>query len=325
MIQLLNENHIQPITWNSSSLREVSLEFFRQIDPYHIYFSLEDVEGIKALPFTSDRLTNDEFCGLAHHLAEIIQKKLKKIETEIDVYLEPKLSYAEKDSFPILPTEWLNTNAQQKLHLHRYLKYEVLEQMNILADTNTSEALLKCESAAREKVHAREKKKLQKLLGKNNPPLNLTTGALLKSIAALYDPHSSYFTNEEMIDFQNGLSSSIQSYGLDFLEDETGELSVNSLVPGGAAWQSNEIHEGDVIVSIKWDNHEKISASDFSPAEMRDKLELNKNRKAEITIRKKDGTTSTVKLVKSTVESDDNRVDGYVLKGKRNIGYVALP
>jgi carboxyl-terminal processing protease len=325
LIQLLNENHIQPLAWNSSSLREVSREFLRQIDPYHIYFSLEDVEEIKALPFSSDRPTNDEFCGLALHLAEIVQKKLKKTEAEIDVYLKPKLNYAEKDSFAVLTAELQSTSTRQKLHLHNYLKHEVLEQMSILADTTTPEALLKWESQSREKVRNREKKKLQKLLSKTNTPLDFTVGALLKSIAAMYDPHSSYFTNEEMVDFQNGLSSSILSYGLDFLEDETGELSVNSLVPGGAAWQSNEIHEGDVIVSIKWDDNEKISASDFSPSEMRDKLELNKNRKAEIAIRKKDGTTSTVTLVKSTVESDDNRVDGYVLKGKRKIGYIALP
>lgn len=325
LIQLLSENHIQPPDLGVSFQRDLSVEFFGQIDPYHIFFSLEDINNLNTANL-SIRSTQIEFCNFAQTLASIVDGRLKQAEHEIAAYLNTKLNYAEKDSFALLEQPSLNATASyQKRQLRRYLKYQVLEQMSILSDTTTKDELLKRESEAREKVKARETKRIQKLVGSNNNLVDFTTGAMLKSIATLYDPHSSYFTNEEMIDFQNELSSSILSYGLDFLEDETGDLTVNSLVPGGAAWQSNEIHEGDVILSIKWENNEKISARDFSPAELRDKLELNKNRKAEITVRKKDGTTAIVKLEKSIVQSDNNHVDGYILTGKRKIGYIALP
>jgi carboxyl-terminal processing protease len=325
LIHLLNENHIQPPDLGASFQRDLIVEFFEQIDPYHIFFSLEDANNLNTTNL-SVRSTQIEFCNFAQTLANIVDGRLKQAEREIEAYLNTKLNYAEKDSFALLPQPSLNpTDSYQKRQLRRYLKYQVLEQMSILSDTTTKDDLLKRESEVRDKVKVRETKRVQKLIGSNNNLLDFTTGAMLKSIATLYDPHSSYFTNEEMIGFQNELSSSILSYGLDFWEDETGDLTVNSLVPGGAAWQSNEIHEGDVILSIKWENNEKISARDFSPAELRDKLELNKNRKAEITVRKKDGTTAIVKLEKSIVQSDNNHVDGYILTGKRKIGYIALP
>jgi len=325
LIQLLNENHIQPPDLGVSFQHDLTAEFFGEIDPYQIFFSSEDADNLRTTNLSVSS-TQTEFCNFAQALTTMVEGRLKQAEREIEAYLHGKLNYTEKDSFELLPKPSLNaTTNYQKRQLRRYLKYQVLEQMSILADTITKEEFLKRESEAREKVNARETKRIQKLLSANKNLLDFTTGVMLKSIATLYDPHSSYFTNEEMIDFQNELSSSILSYGLDFWEDETGDLTVNSLVPGGAAWQSNEIHEGDVILSIKWDNNEKISARDFSPAELRDKLELNKNRRAEITVRKKDGTTSVVKLEKSTVESDNNHVDGYILTGRKKIGYIALP
>lgn len=326
LIQLLNENHVQPPTWSASFTHEVSQEFFRQIDPYGIYFSLEDVDQFPTMQLLPSELTSDRLCAFAQQLANTVEVRLKQAEAEIETYLKSKPNYAENDTFAIrLQYGKKATKSQQKFQFRNYLKYQLLEQMLIAADTAELQAMLQQEESSREKVKARELKKIQRFSKGKTDLFDFVGAALLKSIAAAYDPHSTYFSNYELTDFQNSLSSSVLSFGFDFFEDEMGELSVNSIVPGGAAWQSNEIHEGDVILSIKWDNGEKISARDFSPAELQSKLNLNKNRRAEITIKKKDGTTAIIKLEKSAIESDDNHVDGYMLKGERKIGYIALP
>ncbi len=326
LVQLLNENHIQPPIWGASFTREISQEFFQQIDPYGIYFSLEDADKVQTNPLSLSDLTSDKLCVFAQNLASTVEARMKQAETEINTYLNSKPSYAESDSFAIQLRYGTKANInQQKLQFRKYLKYQLLEQMFIAADTAELQAMLQQEVASREKIRARELKKIQRLSKAKTDLFDFVVVALLKSIAAAYDPHSTYFSNDELTYFQNSLSSSVMSFGLDFFEDEMGELSVNSIVPGGAAWQSNEVHEGDVILAIKWDSGEKISARDFSPAELQSKLDLNKNRRAEITIKKKDGMTATIKLEKSAIESDGNHVDGYVLKGKRKIGYIALP
>ena len=305
----------------------IILEFFHQIDPAKLYFSQEDIRNIQSLPLDLTDSKNESFCSIVQKLESLVKAKLKTADDQIGAKLKGKPNYSVRDSISYLFSNesfCLNSSLVEK-RLNRWLKYNTLNRMYQESETKSASALLKVEGFAREKVLLKEKKRIERMVKNDEELHDHIIHLLYKAIALSYDPHSTYFTYGEMRDFENGLSSSLLSFGLDFTEDEVGEASINSIAPGGAAWNSNEIHEGDIIMSIKWNEKEKIDALDYTAPELKDLLELNKNRKVEITVRKKDGSIAIVKLEKNIIDSNENNVHGLLLSGKQKIGYIALP
>jgi carboxyl-terminal processing protease len=320
----LKENHVSP-PMDEKMGKNVMKEFFRLIDPHAIYFAQTEISPILSAPFTING-TGSQFCSIVKELELLAEAKFQKVDLHITSFLKNRLNYFVIDStVDSRDSEFAQTEMLQKQKLERWIKYQVLDRMLKESDSAVASELLKFEALSREKLLAKEKKRFHKIVGNKKDLHHYVVTILLKAIASSFDPHTTYFSNEEMMDFQNGLSSSVLSFGLDFSEDERGEVAISSVIPGGGAWDSNEIHEGDVILSIKWNDKEKIDARDFSHEELKQKLELNSNRTAEITVRKKDGTQVIVKLQKTNLESDENNVDGMLLTGKRKIGYISLP
>lgn len=324
VVQQLKANHLQPPP--TQEIERNAIEgFFQLTDPYAFYFSKAEITPLLSKPISFE--SGDQVCQLVKQLEVMTESKLRQVDSYLEVLLKTKLNYNIADSLKIESKngDFPATEMLQKQKLDRWIKYQVLDRMLEEADTSLVSELLKFEAFAREKVLTRERKRIHRLIDDKARLHTYVTNTFVKAIAASFDPHTSYFSSEEMLDFKNDLSSTVQSFGLDFSEDETGQATVSAIAPGGGAWNSNEIHEGDVILSIKWSDKEKIDARDFSPEELQKKMELNAHRSAEITIRKKDGTQATVKLEKTDLDSDDNNVDGMLLTGKKKIGYISLP
>ena len=77
--------------------------------------------------------------------------------------------------------------------------------------------------------------------------------------------------------------------------------------PGGSAWMSNEIHDGDIFVSVKI-NKERISGSESNAYEIQEKLNKTKEDKIFLTIKKQNGLIKTIKLIRKKIGSTDNMV-----------------
>ncbi|MBA3665448.1 MAG: carboxy terminal-processing peptidase [Bacteroidetes bacterium] len=102
-------------------------------------------------------------------------------------------------------------------------------------------------------------------------------------------------------------------------------MIISYIEPGGAAWQSNMVNEGDILVSLK------MGALIVTPDvtnfnDIQDKLDKTSEKKISITLKKQNGQQKTVRLIKQKIASTENSVKGYVLKqGNQKIGYISLP
>jgi carboxyl-terminal processing protease len=148
---------------------------------------------------------------------------------------------------------------------------------------------------------------------------------LLNAIALRHDPHSNYLNENQSQEFSKQLSSKVESFGLYFDNDDDGNIIISYIEPGGAAWQSNEINEGDIFVSVKM-GVVLIPAEGNSVEDIQDKLDKTAENKISLTIKKPNGSFKTVKLIKQKVASTENSVKGYVLKNNgEKVGYISLP
>ena len=72
---------------------------------------------------------------------------------------------------------------------------------------------------------------------------------LLNSMAAAFDPHSSYLAAQELKNFDISIKLSLEGIGA-VLRWEDGYTVVNSIVPGGAAYRNGKLKSEDKIIAV---------------------------------------------------------------------------
>lgn len=149
---------------------------------------------------------------------------------------------------------------------------------------------------------------------------------LLNEILLRYDPHTQLISSAEMQRFQTSLSSQAFSYGLVPSRSLSGETRIERLIPGGPAWKSGKLNKGDVVLEIRFpDDGRSLQAIDLGPAELDAAIGDPRSSRMILTVRKPGGLIERVLLVKEKLKNEENRISGFVLKGKSKIGYIYLP
>jgi len=214
-----------------------------------------------------------------------------------------------------------------KYHAKRIERYVKSKSYDRVVNTDDYEKLSETEFNAKAQVFA---KTIITALQKNvqeeiKTCYRYVESTLLNAIALRYDPHSNYFTEEQNQEFNTQLSAQVESFGFFLDENEEGIINIAHIEPGGSAWMSNEVNEGDGFISVKIGN-EKITNEELNAYEIQDKLDKTKEDKILLTVKKQNGLIKIVKLIKQKTASVDNSVKGYVLSyNNLKVGYISLP
>ncbi|MEZ4938102.1 MAG: S41 family peptidase [Crocinitomicaceae bacterium] len=145
----------------------------------------------------------------------------------------------------------------------------------------------------------------------------------LECIAKAHDPHSAYFTYEESTDFFNSMSTQNLSFGFYLDRNKSNSLEITYLIPGGAAWNSGELNEGDIILMLVAGEQDTIDLRCKDPYDLIDELNNGKSKKLLIKFKKANGEIKSITLKKSKAEIDENVIKSYILGD--DIGYINLP
>ncbi|WP_439183399.1 hypothetical protein [Carboxylicivirga taeanensis] len=76
---------------------------------------------------------------------------------------------------------------------------------------------------------------------------------------------------------------------MELYRNNRGELVIESLIPGGPAWHSNQFNEGDIIRSIRSDRDSTVELKYIPTKEAVDIIYSDQIRKAVFTIQKMNG------------------------------------
>jgi carboxyl-terminal processing protease len=121
------------------------------------------------------------------------------------------------------------------------------------------------------------------------------------------------------------LSTEAFSFGIELDENEKGQVVIDKLVPGGPAWKSGELHEGDELLSLQWEGKLAVDMTGASLEDVDEMLNQSSHDRMVFKFRKADGGTVIVLLRKEKIENEENIVKGFILKGEKKIGYILLP
>ncbi len=322
--------HINPLQCDDSLSTIVFNTMLKLLDPNYYYFTNEDILKLEKYKTTiDDELKTSEWKYL-DELSSLYKSKLIKTDSIISWILENPIDYNATDSII-----WSNKNnyfnkdeSERFITWKKYLKFQGLEKGWERSNNDSLKNYLSDEineSSIRNDIRTKEKRRINRII---NHPWGYDTFLsylFCKSLAAAFDPHTEFLPPIEKEKFDSEISSDAWIFGLDIDENIKGEIVITYLSTGEPAWRCGLLNIDDVILELKWDNHDAIDLTASTKEEVYSILDELNHESLRFKIKKTNGQIIFISLKKEKLNINGRRVKSFVLNGLEKIGYILLP
>ncbi len=308
LIKVGQNHHFKKIAIDSEFEILVEKLFFENLDPYHLLFTVEDLNELKQIHDLKEQ--DCKWYGMVHERLKINLLFIGEILNELQ---NIELDFQKDEKFEI-PKYPLGVSKDKfKNHWKRYLKYRILNELDI--ESASSPDLNKHKSQVLDKLNCR----IEKLnINENN------LGDLyLNCITSAFDPHSSYISSKQASLFLEELKGNNKSYGL-VVSSKNDEVIVAKILPGSSAWNSNAINEGDIILQLETAEGDKFDFSCLGQLECQEVL-LQQDGKITLEIRKANNQSKKVSITKETLSESEDNIQSFILNKENKVAYIYLP
>lgn len=317
LVSVINKFHIEREGVSAEDFKTIRKKLLLRLDNYNLYCTSEDIDRF---------LSVGDHCTFVDEVTEHIYQSKKETRKYFISSLAEDVDLTQNDYFTI--PESVDDFVQEAVSLQKrkkaFLKYILLRELfegYELANSDSFEL--------QNQVKAR--RDLKAYFSEDNGVLTLEerkekiSQKYLKAIANFYDPHTTYFSFEQKKSFDEALSKEVLSFGVYFDENEDGAIAVDKLIPGGAAWKTGEIHEGDILVSFQLDGDKKQDATRMNIDKLRKVLTSSEAQSIQLNLKKDGGQQVSVELNQEKEEVEANLISSFILNGDQKIGFIQLP
>ncbi len=221
---------------------EMSAKIFKlyvnRLDPAHYYFLAADVNEFRKYETRIDDMLLRGKVKLALEIFELFKVRLSERLAMMEEFLTEDFDFSrdanwtlERDDLPYPET----TEEARKIWRTK-IKFDLLTLK--LADTSIKDG--------KERLMKRVRGMWKDFSQYENDDV---VSIFLNSMAAAYDPHSSYLAAQDLKNFDISIKLSLEGIGA-VLRWEDGYTVVNSIVPGGAAARHGKLKADDKIIAV---------------------------------------------------------------------------
>ncbi|MGH8022316.1 MAG: carboxy terminal-processing peptidase [Limisphaerales bacterium] len=154
----------------------------------------------------------------------------------------------------------------------------------------------------------------------------------LDSLAHAYDPHSDYMNNENAQTFSINMSLALFGIGAELGADD-GYCQIESLVPGGPAWKSNQLKPNDKIIAVGEGSQPFVDVVDMELSRIVQLIRGPKGTEVRLKIIPADDPKArrTVTLVRDKINIKDQQAKAMLIQtpngngGSNRIGLIDVP
>ncbi|MBO9701922.1 MAG: carboxy terminal-processing peptidase [Sporocytophaga sp.] len=324
----LSSNHYSKKQMDDELSSKSFSKFIDLLDPEAIYLTAQDIRTFK--PF--EKQIDDELKGKMWKLLDVVipiyKQRLTEAEKGLSDILSKPFTFTKGDELSIDTANHLpfsEFDEDIKIRWKEHLTIEVLNQMYNICTIIGQNNLLTKEAEAREKTKIIEKRRVRRILDHPEGFDNYVASLYFDAITSVFDPHTNYMSKTSWQNFESLLTSEELSFGINLDESETGNILIESLVPGGPAWKSGQLNKDDVLLELQWEGKETVDLTASDIQEVEELMGQSNTQKLNIKIKKSSGEILSVSLIKEKIDNDDNTVKGLILAGSKKIGYISLP
>jgi carboxyl-terminal processing protease len=332
---MVEKFHVEPRPLNKDMSAAIYAQMLMALDGERIFFTQEDIAQLTVYRDKLDEEILNRRTNFLQLVTNLYQHRLMQADTMVDHIAARPFTFSGPEKLTVMEDSSYPANqAAMRTKIYKLMKLSVairLADRIVMAGGKADPKMVdSLEPKLRKKAAVAVKRMLRRLMQSPTGIGNMIGIVYCQALAGCYDPHTAYFSPDEKAEFESSLGNKPLSYGLTLREDEDGHAVIGRLLPGGPAFQSGGLNEGDRILTIRWDSKDPIDVADATTAELLSMLGDEGSDKVTIDVRKADGTTRQVSLQKqkvntSAAEEDENKVKGFLLKGAKTVGYISLP
>ena len=342
--RMVEKFHVQPRPLDKTMSAAIYDKLLDELDDERLFFTQPDIAKLSAYKYSLDEEIRGRKTGFLQLLTGLFQQRLVETDTMIERITQKPFVFTTKEVLTVAEDSSYPADlAARRLKVYKYFKLSVgakiaaainlQDEKAATGDTKVVKTRQQLIDSLEPRIRKRSvvslKRMIKRLLQSPSGIGNMIGISYCQALAECYDPHTNYFSPDEKAEFESAIGNKPLSYGLTLTEDDDGHAQVGHLLPGGPAFQSGGISEGDRIVAVHWEGKEPIDVSDATSGELYNILSTEGADLVTLGVRKADGTTRDVTLQKArvtgTAEESDEKVKGYLLKGAKTIGYISLP
>ncbi len=330
---LLEKQHYSPKAINDDFSKKVFSKFLEELDGEKNIFLQSDIQSFKKHETTIDDEIHGSEIKFTQVVGAIYDKRLPEVVELYKEILAKPFNFTQEEEYDS-NTEKQNfcTNElERKERWRKKLKYLVLERYVEL--TEQREKLANKDSAKSDAaLEAEARDRVLKVMNRSFDKIKIAAtddkrfSIFINNITNLMDPHTDYFPPVEKRAFDEQMSGRFYGIGAQLQETE-GVIKIASVVAGYPAWRSGEIEANDIIVKVaQGRTGEPVDITGYEVTEAVKLIRGNKGTEVTLTIKKQNGTTKVVTLMRDEIVQDESYVRSAVItENNKKIGYIYLP
>ncbi|MCA0364708.1 MAG: carboxy terminal-processing peptidase [Bacteroidetes bacterium] len=336
LVEVINKHHCQPKILNDEFSKLLFDNYILNIDPDKDILTNGDLKQIINHRVNLDEQIKSKNIVFIPKISQIIKLRLLFIDSLLVSLSEKPINLNNTFSVNSQYDSLANDNNELRVRIQRKLKYRIFNQLYLkILDTSNytipkhyedPQNLVLEEKKVRKLVLEKYRKEISRIV---QSPVDVFLknyeDLFLQTIAQIYDPHTEYFENEEVKSFFNSISPENEVFGFSLDENKKGEILITGLFPGGPAWKSGLINEGDLLMSFSFEDGKIINTLGEDLEEIELIMQENKGKIINLTLRKSSKEIVSVSLRKELVLQENETVRGFILNKNGNFGYINLP
>jgi carboxyl-terminal processing protease len=221
---------------------EMSLKIFKlylnRLDPAHYYFLQDDVAEFRKYESRVDDMLRRGNANLALDIFERFKTRLSERLAMMEEFVGEDFDFSVDASWALERADqpYPKTSEEARKIWRTKIKFDLLTLK--LGDTSLKEG--------KERLMKRVRGLWKDFSQYENDDV---VSMFLNSMAAAYDPHSSYLAAQDLKNFDISIKLSLEGIGA-VLRWDDGYTVVNSIVPGGAAARQGKLKTDDRIIAV---------------------------------------------------------------------------
>jgi len=331
---VLTQGHYQPQTIDDAFSKKVYKSFLERLDPSKRYFLQSDIDEFSKYKTQIDDQINNEDLSFFFLVYERLTQRIEESKSYYKQILAVPFDFNKDEIYDVdyKKSNYAKNTSEIIDIWHKQLKFTTLSRLNdkIIAEkdkkkedeTYQIKSFNELEKVARETLIVSMDESFERI---DELTYSDWFSTFINSIAEEFDPHTTYFDPVVKKRFDISMAGKLEGIGAR-LQKKNDYTKVVELISGGPAWKQGELEVGDFITKVAQGDGEPL---DIVGMRLDDAIEYIKGKKGtevKLTLKKIDGTTKVISIIRDVVELEETFVKSSVVKKDgRTFGVIDLP
>ncbi len=327
LTKMFTRSHIAPRLIDDDFSKELFKLILGNLDPGRMYFTSGDVAALRK----HELMLDNDLAGLSWQFYPRLLGRYRAALERANRFINDArsgINAASVRQATAPDSSWAESEIALQERWRLRFAYDLLKELaaeRIDSNTGSDGEFFRARSGVKmEALVSRYGREIRKRLKPSVGFENQMHADFISAIGNVFDPHTSYLSNTQMENFLAAVSMEGYQLGIDF-EFRDNDVVISGLLPGGPAWKSGQISIGDRLERMRWSGQEWVETEGMDENEFEEFFREFNHSSIELALRKPGGAHATVSLRKEKMNTDDNVVRGFVLEGRKKIGYISLP